>query len=205
LFTNLLFVFCMLGDHIVAVSVLDNLSYVWSISFFYEVLLTATKCISSSILTMAPFIFISLANGQNIINIGIQIIISDSYDINQRLGPIKVVYRCWSACTKPENKRSCICVGYRFASSTNFLLDFVCVVFFGFYFFYYSIKWLLIIILVFVWPLCCLSFFDLWILITPFVSLVSWSSSCVYAWILYFLFVFSPYSHSNEIKCLILM
>ena len=48
-------------------------------------LLMPAKYISSSISTMAPFIFISLEDEQNIMNIGIQVIISDSYDINQRL------------------------------------------------------------------------------------------------------------------------
>jgi len=58
--------FLCLGDHIFAVSVrpgqLGNLSYVWSTFFVYlsymMLLLMTTKYISSSILTMAPFIFI---------------------------------------------------------------------------------------------------------------------------------------------------
>ena len=56
--------FVCLGDHIVAVSVrpgqLGNLSYVWSTFFVYLSymmwLLMTTKFISSSILTMAPYI-----------------------------------------------------------------------------------------------------------------------------------------------------
>jgi hypothetical protein len=49
-----------------------------------------TKCISSSILTMVPFAVIPHENEQLIINVGIRITISDSYDINQRLGLIKL-------------------------------------------------------------------------------------------------------------------
>jgi hypothetical protein len=49
-----------------------------------------TKCISNSILTMAPFAVIPHENEQLIINVGIRITISDSYDINQRLGLIKL-------------------------------------------------------------------------------------------------------------------
>jgi hypothetical protein len=53
-------------------------------------LLMPTKYISSSVLTMAPFAVTPHENEENIINVGIRIIISDSYDINQMLGSIKL-------------------------------------------------------------------------------------------------------------------
>jgi len=87
--------FVCLGEHIVAVSVrpnqLDTLSYAEVYLSYMMWLLIATKYISSSILAMVPFAFIPHENEQNIINVGIRIIISDSYDINQRFGPIKLV------------------------------------------------------------------------------------------------------------------
>ena len=39
---------------------------------------------------MAPFAVTPHENEENIINVGIRIIISDSYDINQMLGSIKL-------------------------------------------------------------------------------------------------------------------